>query len=642
MSRINTNISSLLAQQALNTSNDNLQTALTRLSTGKQINSGADNPSGLIAAQALGSEITNTQQAVSNSQMASNVISTADSALGQISTLLTTIQGLVNQSASTGTMSPSAIAANQTVIDSSLDAINQIASTTAFQGQNLLNGGLAFKTAPEMAAGVDTTAGTAFASQVAGLQLNQATLGTDGTLGVNVNVSAAATGAYMQTETDDANYGTAATATATTAKFTNGTGGSGTGKITITAPEAGAQYNNVHLIIQTGNVAATAPTAAYNATTKDLTVTINGATPTTQDAIIAAINKQTNFTATDLDAGAGTDVVNPTGADSDLPTNGILDAANTGTTGANGGNLTNAVQFTLTGSLGSHTFSFAAGTTAATMAGEINQYSSSTGVYASLGADNTGTKETALQLSSIPSATSADGYGSSALVQVTMLNGTAFDNGFTDVNGNSIAGDTANGTNVAATVNGVNAVGNGNTLSVDNAALSMSMTLNPGASGDTDGNINFNITGGGATFQIGPTVNAGGQATLGIAAANTSTLGGVDGVLDDLYSNGTAALATDPTTAAAIVNEATNQVTSLRGQLGAFQSATLDSNINSLNAAVTNLTSAQSSIQDTDFAAESAALTQAQVLVQSGTAVLSIANHAPANVLTLLQGAAQV
>jgi flagellin len=52
---------------------------------------------------------------------------------------------------------------------------------------------------------------------------------------------------------------------------------------------------------------------------------------------------------------------------------------------------------------------------------------------------------------------------------------------------------------------------------------------------------------------------------------------------------------------------------------------------------VTALTSAQSNIQDADFATETANLTRAQILVQSGTAVLKIANKNPENVLTLLQ-----
>jgi flagellin-like hook-associated protein FlgL len=72
--------------------------------------------------------------------------------------------------------------------------------------------------------------------------------------------------------------------------------------------------------------------------------------------------------------------------------------------------------------------------------------------------------------------------------------------------------------------------------------------------------------------------------------------------------------------------------------LGAFQRTTLESNINSLKDTVTNLTQAQSSIRDADFAAESAALTRAQILVQSGTTVLQIANQNPQQVLSLLRG----
>ena len=66
---------------------------------------------------------------------------------------------------------------------------------------------------------------------------------------------------------------------------------------------------------------------------------------------------------------------------------------------------------------------------------------------------------------------------------------------------------------------------------------------------------------------------------------------------------------------------------------------TLETNIASLNDTATNLTQAQSSIRDADFAAETAALTRAQVLVQSGTQVLSIANQSPQNVLALLRNA---
>ena len=63
----------------------------------------------------------------------------------------------------------------------------------------------------------------------------------------------------------------------------------------------------------------------------------------------------------------------------------------------------------------------------------------------------------------------------------------------------------------------------------------------------------------------------------------------------------------------------------------------IDTNIANLKDSVTNLTQAQSQIRDADFAAETAALTRAQVLVQSGTQVLAIANQQPQNVLALLR-----
>ena len=55
---INTNVSSLIAQNSLLQNNTNLNTSLERLSTGLQINSGADNPAGLIAGLALQQEQT--------------------------------------------------------------------------------------------------------------------------------------------------------------------------------------------------------------------------------------------------------------------------------------------------------------------------------------------------------------------------------------------------------------------------------------------------------------------------------------------------------------------------------------------------------------------------------------------------------
>ena len=118
---------------------------------------------------------------------------------------------------------------------------------------------------------------------------------------------------------------------------------------------------------------------------------------------------------------------------------------------------------------------------------------------------------------------------------------------------------------------------------------------------------------------------------------NTARLGGVSGKLFELGTGKSASLTSNPSTAAKIVEEAVNQVTTLRGRLGALQKTVLDTNIRSLNDTLVNLTEAESKIRDADFASETAALTRAQILVQSGTTVLSIANSNPQNVLALLR-----
>ena len=186
MTRINTNVSSLVAQNRLQASNKDLQTSLTRLSTGLRINTGADDPAGLIASEALRSEITSLGKAITNTQRASQIISTADGALGQVSSLLNDVRGLVVEAANSGALSKDEIAANQLQIDSSLEAINRIAQTTTFQGRKLLDGNLDFT----------TQAGSGF-NTVSDLKIDQANLGTSGAVSVNISVESAASKAAV-------------------------------------------------------------------------------------------------------------------------------------------------------------------------------------------------------------------------------------------------------------------------------------------------------------------------------------------------------------------------------------------------------------------------------------------------------------
>src|SRR5215212_4461921 len=186
MTRINTNVSSLVAQNTLGRSNAALEQALGRLSTGLRINTGKDDPAGLIASENLRSDITSIKKAISNTDRANQVIATADSALGQVSSLLNDIRGLVTEAANSGGVSAEQIAANQSQIDSSLEALNRIAQTTTFQGRRLLDGSLDFL----------TTAGTNF-SNISDLKIDQANLGATGSVSVSVNVTTAATQAQV-------------------------------------------------------------------------------------------------------------------------------------------------------------------------------------------------------------------------------------------------------------------------------------------------------------------------------------------------------------------------------------------------------------------------------------------------------------
>ena len=90
--------------------------------------------------------------------------------------------------------------------------------------------------------------------------------------------------------------------------------------------------------------------------------------------------------------------------------------------------------------------------------------------------------------------------------------------------------------------------------------------------------------------------------------------------------------------ALAIIDQALTEVATVRGELGAFQKHTLESNLTSMQVAVENMTAAESTIRDTDMAQELATFTRNQIMTQSATAQLAQANAMPQHVLRLLNG----
>lgn len=116
------------------------------------------------------------------------------------------------------------------------------------------------------------------------------------------------------------------------------------------------------------------------------------------------------------------------------------------------------------------------------------------------------------------------------------------------------------------------------------------------------------------------------NATSGLASLNTA--------LSDFDSAKTVANAQALLTE---VENALDYVSTQRAELGAQQNR-LEYTISSIQSTVENMSAARSRIMDADFAAETAALTRAQILQQAGVAMLAQANALPQNVLALLRG----
>jgi flagellin len=139
MLTISSNVNSLIAQENLNSSGSALTQAITRLSSGKRINSAADDPAGLAISTTLQSSINGLTQGVSNANDAVSMVETASTGLSQITTSLQTIGQLADESAA-GTLSSTNQAALQQEVSQQVDEINRLSSQTTYNGINLLNG----------------------------------------------------------------------------------------------------------------------------------------------------------------------------------------------------------------------------------------------------------------------------------------------------------------------------------------------------------------------------------------------------------------------------------------------------------------------------------------------------------------------
>jgi flagellin len=298
-------------------------------------------------------------------------------------------------------------------------------------------------------------------------------------------------------------------------------------------------------------------------------------------------------------------------------TTGQVQYAATNTLGGEGFTVGSAVTLQVAGNLGTDQLSFAASSSLSSVATAINNIEASTGVSATVAG-------TTLKVNAV-------GYGSDQFVSVTSISGTF-----------SVTGGTSGkafGSDAKVNVNGAAATTDGLDVSYHANGLDLSMTLSTALNKGLS--KTFGITGGGATFALGAEVNESGKASIGIQAVSTGDLGNAGiGFLDSIGTGGANSLTSgNLDTTQNILNAAVTQVADLSGRLGAFQTYTLGSTIDNLNVASENAASAESAIEDTDFASETANLTRDQILVSAAQTVLSQANSRPQSVLSLLQNA---
>jgi flagellin len=269
--------------------------------------------------------------------------------------------------------------------------------------------------------------------------------------------------------------------------------------------------------------------------------------------------------------------------------------------------------------------SLTAGMSRAQVQSRINEFTGQTGVTA----ENDPSAATSTRLRTAQ-------FGSAASIQVVSNQAAAAtSSGF----GTTQVSDT--GVDIAGTLGGSAASGSGNVLTGtagSSAGLKVSLAANTAdlALSVTGAQGNVTVQDNSLTFQIGANRNQ--TVDIAINKATASTLG--VGVANNQF----ASLASIDVTSAsksqdslAVIDAAVDEITNLRGTLGAFQLNTLESTANNMRNTLENTVAAESVIRDTDFAEEISNFTNKQILVQAGSSVLSSANQTSQLILSLLQ-----
>ena len=577
---VNSNLASLNAQNAISQNQQGLSTAMQRLSTGLKINSAADNAAGYAVSQRMTANINGITQAASNANDAISLTQTAQGDLGSITGNLQQIRTLAVQAAN-GSNSASDRAALNNQAQQLISEITRVASSSSFNGVNLLNGSFQ---AQNFQVGANSNA----ASTITIASIGNATASS---LGVTASVK---TGTV--TGASSAAGGLAAgDLTLNGIQVGSSIIGANPGQSSNSAVQIAAAINLVSGqsgVIATANATTLTGSAAttFAAVVSGATLTVNGIQVGNVAAgvdavgqganVAAALNLVSSQSGVTASANASTGLVTLTAAD------GANIALGAGFTVGNSGLAGSAATVATGVTVGTPTIGVAAGTSGFTING-VQVGAVTAGGTAAIQATNVAA---AINLVSSQSGVTASAATGVVVLTNSSNGGISMGSGFT----------VANSGLVAATNN------------VIGTATTSTISLS-------------NTSGGTITVSGGVPATAGLTAGLQATTSSTSTLNNVS------LNTAAGALA-----ALAVIDGALNQVNTSAASLGAYQNRFAQT-VSSLNSQNVNNTASRSRIVDADFASETANLSRAQVLQQAGTAMLAQANQSAQGVLSLLR-----
>jgi flagellin len=563
-STIQTNVASLNAQRNLSASQNTLATSLQRLSTGLRINSAKDDAAGLGISERMSSQIRGLNQAQRNANDGISLSQTAEGALQSSSDILQRMRELAVQ-AMNGSNTSSDRAALNTEVQQLSQELQRVATTTQFNGLNILDG----------------SAGN-ITFQV----------------GANANQSISASAGNFQTNA----YGSFKIGAL--AAYTNGgVGDLAAGTIGANADAIG---NSVLVTAGAADVSAVVGAAAqgdFRISTGSGNFDVYYRAGASAGEIAAAVNR----TGSGVSASAITEVV--LGGD---------DAAG-------GGFLQNT------------TYSFAISTD---YSGSGNDPKYTRISFKTGGSDDATEVDSASYLSAAVTAFNDAAAKTGFSAEAVQTEGGFWSIKLTNQNGNDlrIINDSYDNTGAAAgvLVSDISVL-DGDTATIDNLASTLTgglLDATTGAWGDGDGtwftgkvafesSKAFSVTT--AVDDVFQDATAAGAAAMGTYGAQLQTVSAID-----------VSTAESATRSLGIIDGALAAVSDQRSRYGALQNR-FQTTITNLQTTSENLSASRSRIQDTDFAAETANMTKAQILQQAGTAMLAQANALPQNVLSLLK-----